>query len=364
VDKKLNLLIFNLRVDSDHDVLGFTTEWVNGLAKNFDHVYVLTMYLGELNVSENVSVYSLGQEKGYSKLRRIFNFYRALISIIREKHIDVCFAHMNQLFVILGWPLLKFNKIPIVLWYAHGHVSLLLKIAHYCSDLIVSSSLSGFRINTNKLKIVGQGIDINRFCSALRSTSVTNPTYRILNVGRISRIKKLELVLLAFSKLPMRTKDGRILELVFVGSPLTADDREYKESLLEIVRELKLDASVKFFDSEPFYSIDRFYKEADLFINTSGTGSMDKTVLEAMASELPVVTSNVAFRQVLTEFQALCYVDSDDVLLLKNKIDLHLEMSESQRLRLGRALRSIVKKEHSFDGLCKKITKILKGCNE
>lgn len=355
----MNLLIYNLRVDSNDDVLGFTTEWINGLAKYFDNVYVVTMYLGELAVAKNVRVFSLGQESGYSKLRRLFIFYKTLFFLIRENKISICFSHMNQLFVALSGPILKFKKIPVVLWYAHGHVPFFLRVAHYFSDRIVSSGVSGFRLKTNKLKIVGQGIDVSRFCAS--STQSVKSVYRILSVGRISSIKKLELLLHAVSELPCHTKDHRIVEVFFVGRPLTKNDYEYNEYLRKLVKDLGLEGRVKFLDSLPFCSIDKAYKEADLFVNTSSTGSMDKAILEAMASELPVVTSNVAFRELLEDFRELCFVDFECTLSLKNKIRLHLEMEPSKKIILGINLREIVKINHSFDGLCLQITTILKG---
>lgn len=358
----MNLLIYNLRVDSSDDVLGFTTEWINGLAKNFENVYVVTMYLGELAVAKNVKVFSLGQESGYSRLRRLFIFYKTIYFIIKDKNIDICFSHMNQLFVVLSGPILKLKKIPVVLWYAHGHVPFLLKVAHYFSDQIVSSSISGFRLKTNKLKIVGQGVDVSRFSSS--SSPTLKSVYRILSVGRISSIKKLEILLYALSELPSHTKDCRTVEVIFVGRPLTKNDYEYKDYLKDLARNLEIEDRVKFIDPLPFHLIDRVYKDADLFVNTSGTGSMDKTILEAMASELPVVTSNVAFRELLEDFREICFVDFECALSLKNKIRLHLDMEPSKKIILGKNLRKIVKINHSFDGLIHKITTILKGCNE
>ncbi len=355
----MNLLIYNLKVDSNDDVLGFTTYWINGLAKNFDNVYVITMYLGKLAVSENVTVYSLGQEKEFSKLMRLFNFYKIFFFVISTKQINVCLSHMNQLFVVLSAPFLRLKRIPIVLWYAHGHVSVLLKIAHYFSNLIVSSSASGFRLKTNKLKIVGQGIDTHRFRPCISKSN--EGVYRILSVGRISSIKRLELLLHAVADLSSHTEDGRRIEVVFTGRPLTQLDYEYKEYLKVLARNLGIEKIVKFSDSLPFHLIDRVYKNADLFVNTSGTGSMDKTILEAMASGLPVITSNIAFRELLKDFQDLCFIDCDDVLSLKLKISYHLEMDYFQKIALGKGLRRIVKKDHSFDGLCRKITTILKG---
>ena len=44
-----------------------------------------------------------------------------------------------------------------------------------------------------------------------------------------------------------------------------------------------------------------FYHSGDVLINLSNTGSLDKVVLESMASGLPVITSNVAYSQIIKE---------------------------------------------------------------
>jgi len=44
-----------------------------------------------------------------------------------------------------------------------------------------------------------------------------------------------------------------------------------------------------------------FLQSADLFVNMSHTGSLDKAVLEAMACGLKILTSNEAFKNVVPE---------------------------------------------------------------
>jgi glycosyltransferase involved in cell wall biosynthesis len=47
------------------------------------------------------------------------------------------------------------------------------------------------------------------------------------------------------------------------------------------------------------------YETASLHVNVSDTGSMDKTVLEALACGCPVVTSNIAFFDLLKPVPAM-----------------------------------------------------------
>ena len=101
----MNLLVFNLKTDADDDVLGFTTDWVNALAASCERIFVITMSAGRIAVAENVQVYSIGKEQGYSEPRRATEFYRTLSRLLRNERIDACFAHMMPLFAVMGWNL-------------------------------------------------------------------------------------------------------------------------------------------------------------------------------------------------------------------------------------------------------------------
>ena len=159
----MNLLVLNLAMDSSHTALGFTTAWTNALARRCDHVSVITMLKGELAVDSNVTVHSLGKERGWSEPRRLVEFYRLVSRVVRERHIDACFAHMAPLFASLFAPVAKAKGIPVLLWYAHGALPLKVRIAHALADRCVTSTPSAFRLKSEKIFVIGQGIDTAAF---------------------------------------------------------------------------------------------------------------------------------------------------------------------------------------------------------
>lgn len=57
----MHVLMITQRVDSEHDVLGFATDWVRELAMNVDRLTVLTGYEGSHDLPENVKVVSYGK---------------------------------------------------------------------------------------------------------------------------------------------------------------------------------------------------------------------------------------------------------------------------------------------------------------
>ncbi|MEL7054499.1 MAG: glycosyltransferase [Cyanobacteria bacterium J06588_5] len=248
----MNLLVFNLKTDADDSVLGFTTDWINALAKKCDRVIVITMSMGRLAVDQNVRVFSIGKEKGYSEPRRLFEFYRYLIQILRTEKVDACFAHMIQLFAILGWPLLKLKKIPILLWYEHSHVPVSLRIATALVDRVVAASPNGFRIKTHKFRSIGHGVDIQRFTPTTSSTS-TCQKVRLLTLGRLSPVKRLETAIEAVALLPDKLKQQ--IELRYVGDPMDEKGKAYTSQLKGTVSQLALEDVVTFQPALPFVKV-------------------------------------------------------------------------------------------------------------
>jgi glycosyltransferase involved in cell wall biosynthesis len=349
-----NLLLFNLKTDADDDVLGFTSDWINALAVHFERVFVITMYAGRIEVAENVEVYSVGREKGYSKQRRVFEFYRMLWMLLRNEKIDACFAHMIQIFAVLGWPLLHLKGIPIVLWYAHKTVNPTVRLAEKLVDRIVASSKSGFQLDTPKLRIIGQGIDTERFSPPVKGASDTRP-FTILCLGRVSPIKRIEVLIEALGML-RKSNLGCRLKVNIVGGPLSDDDRLYVGQLKKLAVTLQVDDMVTFAGSRSFREVHSFYQDADCYVNSSDTDSVDKTVLEAMSCGIPVITSNIAFHQVLSPVLASRWlIAKNDVSALHEALVRLVHMSEAERTALGHSLREIVVNDHSLPSLAGKI---------
>jgi glycosyltransferase involved in cell wall biosynthesis len=356
----MKLLLFNLKTDSEDDALGFTTDWINELAGYCEKVIVITMSAGSIVVANNVKVYSVGKELHYSEPRRAIEFYRLLIWILFTERIDACFAHMMPLFAVMGWPILRILGIPIVLWYAHSHVTWMLKLATFLVDRVVTSSRTGFQIPTSKRRIIGQGIDVDRF-HPVSDSRIGSTTFVILTVGRIAPVKRLELLIQALTLLPERLPNGRPIIARFVGNPQTSRDREYLRKLHQLTIECGVATRVEFSPAYPFGQIDRAYREADLFVNSSDTDSVDKSVLEAMSSGLPVLTSNTAFADIFdSSCSALCHVEKGDKRLLADALLKLLKMKDEERRLLGVSLREIVCKHHSLTSLSNRLIRQIK----
>ena len=89
------------------------------------------------------------------------------------------------------------------------------------------------------------------------------------------------------------------------------------------------------------------------------TGSLDKAVLEAMASGIPVVTCNEAFFPLLAEYKELLLYQKRDAQTLAKKIRKVFELSQNERLVIGEKLRRLIIEQHGLERLIMTITNIL-----
>lgn len=348
----MRLLLFNLVTDADSIAQGFTTTWINALAQRCEAVDVLTMRAGRLAVAENVRVYSVGKERGYSEPRRLLEFYRLLNRLLSENYYTAAFAHMNTLFAILAAPLLKPRRIPLTLWYAHGAVTPRLRLAEKLADHCVSSSADGFRIPSRKLTFIGQGIDTHRFQPAAAPHASGQP-FTILSVSRLAPVKHIEDIITAAALLAKTTPAHPFQVHIYGDAP--PEYATYKLALAQQITSLGLDAQVKLCGPMAYDAIVPIYQNANMLVNTSATGSLDKAVLEAMACGLPVITANPAFSNVL----------NDDLLIplespqqLAHQLQQFQAMSPQQRASLGMALREIVVRDHSLERLVNRLFEI------
>jgi glycosyltransferase involved in cell wall biosynthesis len=345
--RPLRLLLFNLATDADATGQGFTSDWINALAPYCDSIDVLTMRAGRLALADNVRVFSLGKEKGYSEIRRGIAFYRILGRLLRDNRYDACFAHMQPLFAILSAPLLLPRRIPITLWYTHKAVTLRLRLAEKLVQHIVTASPESFRLPSRKVRVVGHGIDTGCFVPAQSSPA----KFTVLSVSRLRPAKSLETMIAAAALLHHEGFDFR---LRIVGEAY-AEDRSYAESLKAQVERLGLNSVVEFAGAVPHHAIVSEYQHASLMLNLSQTGSVDKALLEAMACAMPVLTSNEAFQPILSPWPDLLLPPEADAAQVAERIQRLAALPDQERRSLGQQLRQLVQRDHSLEGLAGKL---------
>ncbi len=282
------------------------------------------------------------------KLKYILNFYK---HIFRErKNYDAVFVHMNPEYVILGAPFWKLWRKKISLWYTHKQVDLKLRLAEKLADKIFSASKESFRLPSKKLKVMGHGIDASQFSifNFQFSNKNNDDKFRIITVGRIAPTKNLHILIEVAEVLKNKNFP---FSLEIAGAPATESDKIYFENLKNTVKEKGMEDKVIFAGSIPHKDIPKFYADGDLFINLSDTGSVDKAVLEAMAAGLLVLTSNEAFKPILSEK----YLTENNSEQIAEKI---ITLSKPEK---DKNLREYVLQNNSLENLIKNLIGELNG---
>jgi glycosyltransferase involved in cell wall biosynthesis len=348
------VLLFNLRTDVSDTTLGFTTSWINSLARRCEHVVVITLYAGLVDVDPNVRVYALSRSPRTSRARKIAEFYRVVLRTLRTSRIDVCFAHMTPLLAGLFWPLAKIHRVPVLLWYAHSAVPLELRIAHLLVDRCVTSTPAGFRLPSDKLFVLGQGIDTEAFSPPAQPGRDYERT--AVSVGRISPRKRLEEVIESIAILREHLEDVR---LVLAGGPITESDRRYEGEIRAQARLLEVDELVEFEGAVPFDRVRDVYRRGAIFLNTSETGSLDKAILESMASGCIPISRNHSFTEIARAEGLDFLVPSSGPEGVAARLLEVLALPAAEKDGLRDRLREIVVESHSLNALMDEITRHL-----
>ncbi len=341
----MKLLITTQAVDINHPILAFAIGWITEFSKHFAEVHVICLQKGTYELPSNVFVYSLGKENGESRLTYIVRFYRYFSYIFFKVKVEYVFFHMGAIYNILAFPFFivrTFYKTSFFWWKAHGHINMVGKLALCFVDRVYTSTESGFPINTSKRHVVGQAIDTFLF---VPPSSEEMRTKEIIFVGRIMPVKHLEDFI---DTAQILLEVDPTITFTIIGPN---GDAVYYKKQVEKISSLGLTQNIIFAGSKTQEELVIVYQHASVFLNTSRTHSMDKTVLEATLCGCIPVTSNKAFIDLLDEHGL--YVENNSPDSYATVIKKLLAYSDSADLR--EQLQKAVIEKHSLATFSKRI---------
>ncbi len=356
--------------------MGFFISWIRGLAEKFDKIVVLCLNDGNYSLPANVKVYGLGKNHGAGKLKQFFTFYLLLFTL--RHNYDAVFVHMNPIWVVLGGPFWRLAGKKVFFWYTSGGVTTKLRLAEKFSNIILTASKESFRLLSKKVIVTGHGIDTELFKPNLTRLNLETPSLRfnlgILSVGRIAPVKNYETLIdaakilkdrgpirsslaevptgLAKSNLASETSNGMDFSVTIVGEAPLEGDRNYEVGIRNKIKNLGLEDKFNFTGKVNHNDLPGYYQSHDIFIHLSKTGSLDKTILEAMACGMKVLSSNDASRSFLS--QEFIFNDSNSSELAQKIITLVNTHSDEK-------LREYVIQNHNLGRLINKISSIIQS---
>lgn len=142
---------------------------------------------------------------------------------------------------------------------------------------------------TSKITTIPVGINIQQFSGGIDKNrirakySIHNQDILILFVGVLGKVKNLGFLINSFKLI----SSNENVKLVIVG------DGDEKNGLMKTVEDLNLHHKVIFTGEVAHSSINEFYSISDLLVLTSKSEGSPNVIREALASGIPVVSTNV-----------------------------------------------------------------------
>lgn len=248
---------------------------------------------------------------------------------------------------VVGGFVSKFLRIPIVCTLRGEDINrarnnfsdrLILKLClHLCDSIVVvSNSFSewlreSFPNHSQKIKMIENGIDKN-FLKISRNFEIPSNKYHLLTICSLINRKGVDQIIQALSMLNLQTE----VEMVVGGSG------PEKDRLRELVDKLQLNDSISFVGEVSPGNVSNLMADADLFILASHSEGRPNVILEAMASALPIVATDIeGNNELIVNTETGLLFRDGDIEELASKIKMLLN-DKDQREKLGLNARNFI----------------------
>jgi UDP-glucose:(heptosyl)LPS alpha-1,3-glucosyltransferase len=208
--------------------------------------------------------------------------------------------------------------------------------AKVADAVVVSSKLEyedaiEFGIIKNKLFVIPMGIDVDEYDD---SQINHEGTINILFVGRIARVRRIEILLQAVAKLSIP------YQLILVGGEEKTSSLSKSGYLIELknlCKALNINDQVTFVGSVPQDELSNWYSKGDIFVYPSLYENFGQPILEAAAAGLPIISTPVGVARELITDNETGFLFTGDVQELTDRITQLID--QNGRKEMGKALR-------------------------
>ncbi len=267
--------------------------------------------------NQGIEFYDIPVARGYNPIKHITSVYR-LYKLVRAYKFDMVHSHTTAA-SLDGCIAAKLAKVPIILYTIHGlHImedqsfierafyNFVEKVKCRVSTFVFTQSeedrvyaINNRIVDSEKIKTIGNGVDINKFSPALRERfrneirdelGVPYDSFVLTIVARLSKIKGYVELLKAVDLISNNLKED--FYLLAVGG--VTEDEPYplrKEDLLSLISDKELKKRIIFTGTRN--DVNRVLAGTDVFVLPSFLEGMPRSIIEAMAMGLPVIVSNI-----------------------------------------------------------------------
>ncbi|HXH09116.1 MAG TPA: glycosyltransferase [Alphaproteobacteria bacterium] len=331
-----------------------TRRWIKELSRIGYEVHLISAHRasGTFNNGEEVYELPISPPLGY------FGNYFVVKRFLRRIRPNVLHAHYASGYGTLG-RLMNFHPYILSVWgsdiyefpyrsYLHYKI---LKSNLLAADCVCSTSWAMARRirelypETRRVSVVPFGVDTEMF--APRRSPNGNSSIVIGTVKAIAHHYGIDILIKAFAEArrtlaPCSPELASRVRLVIVG------DGPDRNSLQRLVKKMRLSDVVEFTGFLPHTEIPKRLQDLDIYVATSRRESFGVAVLEASASGLPVIASNVGgLSEIVLHEQTGLIVAAEDVKETSNAL-LRLILDPDLRVRLGQAGRKYVMSQYKW----------------
>ncbi|MZH05378.1 MAG: glycosyltransferase family 4 protein [Nitrospinae bacterium] len=210
--------------------------------------------------------------------------------------------------------------------------------------VIVSSKLEyedalKFGIAKEKIHVIPMGIDIEE----IKKEQCESNQLQLLFVGRIARVRRIELILQAVSQLNIP------FHLTIAGGEEKTSSvtrRGYLDELKQLSKQLNLESKVSFTGKKNPVELKPIYQSADIFVYPSLYENFGQPLLEAASNGLPLVSTPVGIARDIVIDGETGYQVSGKPDEIKDRIELLKDTNT--RLRMGRRIQHEIKNRFNW----------------
>ncbi|HFC54380.1 MAG TPA: glycosyltransferase [Gammaproteobacteria bacterium] len=300
---------------------------------------------------EGIRFASLEMRRKFPDPRKLFK----LAALLREWQPGILHCHMVHA-NLMGRLVRLLTPLPVVVSTAHninegGRLrELLYRITDPLTDITTQISRIAMEhyirigaVPADRIRFIPNGLDLERFRPdpelrrEIREQLQLPGEFIWLAVGRFDEAKDYPNMLHAFAK----ATAARSGVLLLVGG----DGLE--EEMAPLARELGIGESVRFLGIRD--DVQQLMKGVDGYLMSSAWEGMPMVLLEAAASALPIVTTDVGGnREVVRDGVSGFVVEPGDANRLASAIQRMMALPEEQRRAMGEAGRKLVEKHYGL----------------
>jgi glycosyltransferase involved in cell wall biosynthesis len=188
-----------------------------------------------------------------------------------------------------------------------------------------------YNVPKKQITTIPNGIELHTYKNLRKKNTRIGKIARILFVGRLSNQKNVPLLLRALAQL----KSSIPISVRIVG------EGEERKRIEQLIRQLGLSGRVRLVGAKHGVALQKEYMNADIFVLSSRFETFGVVILEAMASGVPVVATDIpGVRSIISHRQngLLC---AQEVTSLANTIQLAINNSALRHRITQRALENV-----------------------